>query len=268
MNSIYFVGGEVGGAGKTTFCMLLLEAFLKHSIPYHLRDADRSTPNVGWAYDREHYVKGFPAIEANLGEKSAWKPVIFSEDLEDYSQADRLLDLAEERDVIVNLPAQVSSSFDIWLKEGKYLEKQDYLGIKFVYYWVAKAEQRSVDLLFANVDKFPKMPHVLVCNQMRGTGKWEDILTVDFKAKLSAKNIKYIDMVELKLSSAERRLLDSESPRFQDLAEKGNKWFGTGSTLRCEDLIKQTIESIIAAGFFPTLPKPKEEKVTPPKKTD
>jgi hypothetical protein len=267
MTNIYFVGGEVGGAGKTTFCMLLLEAYLKYSLPYHFRDADRSTPNVGWAYDSEHYVKGSVDLAANYGEKNGWKPVIFSEDLEDYSQADRLLDLAGERDVIVNLPAQVSSSFDIWLKDGNYLEQQDSLGINFVYYWVAKAEQRSIDLLFANVDKFPKMPHVLVCNQMRGTGKWEDILTQDFKAKLSAKNIKSMDMAELKLSSTERRFLDLESPKLQNLAEKGNKWFGTGSTLRCRAFIDQTIKSIVATGFFPSLPKPEEEKA-PPKKTN
>jgi hypothetical protein len=257
MATIYFVGGEIGGAGKSTFCMLLIEAFLRWNISYHFRDADRSTPNVGWAYDPENYPKNFPgSSKASIENKDpkAWKPVIFSEDLDDYSQADILIDLARDRDVIVNLPAQVSSSFDIWLTDGGYLDKQDRLGIKFVYFWVAKAEQRSIDLLYANVTKFPKMPHVLVCNQVRGVGeKWTSMLNDDMKTTLTAANIQYIDMPELKLSPTERGLLDRENPRFQDLITEGDSRLSLASSERCDTFINKTLESIKETGLFSSL---------------
>ena len=264
MATIYFIGGEIGGAGKSTFCMLLIEGFLQSKILYHFRDADRSTPNVGWAYDAEHYPKAAD-LKGNFDatDPRAWKPVVFSEDLDDYSQADRLLDLAKEHDVIVNLPAQVSSSFDKWIDDGKYLDKQERLDIKFVYYWVAKAEQRSIDLLFTNVKKFPKMPHILVCNQLRGVGeKWTSMLTEDLKKRLDKEGIKTMDMAELKLSPVERGLLDRENPRFQDLIAESDTRLSLAATERCETFVATTIASIKACGFFPVVvdDKPKLQK--------
>jgi hypothetical protein len=260
MATIHFVGGEIGGAGKSTFCMILIECYHHYSYDYHLRDADRSTPNVGWAYDAEQYQKNIaPSSKGSIDYKKKksgilldpWLPVVFSEDLDDFSQADRLLDLAQERDVIVNLPAQVSTSFDKWLQAGDFLSIQQELGVNFVYWWVAKAEQRSIDLLHANLLRFPSLPHILVCNQVRGVGeKWQTLLSPELKEVLSSSGIKTIDMPELILAPDERGLLDRESPRFRDLVNPEDKRLSLASKARCRKFMSTTIDSIITTGYI------------------
>jgi hypothetical protein len=266
MATLHTVGGEVGGAGKTMFCMVLLEAFLKYEIPFHFRDADRTTPNVGWAYDSTHYPKNgtFIAKLSVTGKKKKatgdvdpqevidnWKPVIFSEDLDDFSQADRLIELAVEKDVIVNLPAQVSSSFDKWLVAGDFLSIQEELGINFIYWWVAKAEQRSIDLLLSNIKRFPGLLHVLVCNQLRGTGeKWDSILTEDLEEFLKKSGVKTINMLELQLAPDERGILDRENPRFSDLTATDDKRLCVASKARCRKFVRESIENIIETGYL------------------
>lgn len=255
MATIHFVGGEIGGAGKSTFCMLLIEAFMFHKLPYHFRDTDRTTPNVGWAYDPKNYPKNPPPKPkgsiAHKGKKE-WEPIVFSQDLDEYSQADFLLNLAKERDVIVNLPAQVSTSFDTWIEDGNYLSKQEKMNTNFVYWWVAKAEPRSLDLLLANAKRFPKMPFVLVCNQIRGIGEtWNSILTEDLEKSFSDLGIKTIDMPELKLAPTERGLFDRESPKFQDVIEENDKRLSIASKYRCETFMEKTIENILTTGLLP-----------------
>jgi hypothetical protein len=281
MTTIHFVGGEIGGAGKTMFCMVLLEGFLHYEIPYHFRDADRTTPNVGWAYDPTHYVKNStlnPSIDARTLKVDAesqkktsgkspkqakqtrsqtpdtaddWLPVIFSEDFDDFSKADRLIDLAGERDVIVNLPAQISNSFDKWIEAGDFLNIQEELGIKFIYWWVAKAEQRSIDLLFANIQRFPNLPHVLVCNQVRGVGeKWSAMLTEELQEALHDLGVRIMDMPELQLAPDERGLLDRENPRFQDLTSDSDKRLSIASKARCKKFVKTSLNNIFATGYL------------------
>lgn len=270
MATIYFVGGEVGGAGKTMCCMLLIECFLQYQILYHFRDADRTTPNVGWAYDTVHYPRNAAntlktSVSAGKKKKKGdddgapevidnWKPVFFSEDFDDFSQADKLIDLAQERDVIVNLPAQVSNSFDKWLEAGDFLDTQDELGVNFVYLWVAKAEQRSIDMLLANIQRFPKMPHILVCNQLRGVGeKWDAILTDELEKSLQAKGVKIISMPELQLTPDERGVLDRDSPRLQDLVAD-DKRLGAASKARLKKFMRVTIENIVSTGYLAVSP--------------
>jgi hypothetical protein len=262
MAQLHFIGGEVGGSGKSTFCMVLNEAYLEHEVPYHLRDADRTTPNVGWAYDRDNYPKG-PAVTQKLTVTSkrkkseiavldVWAPVVFSEDLDDFSQADRLIDLAQDRDVLVNLPAQVSISFDKWLQAGDFLSIQAELGIRFVYWWVARAEQRSIDLLLTNATEFPGLPHVLVRNHIRGVGeKWDSLFNADLEVDLDARGVKSIDMQELILAPDERGLLDRENPRFRDLLAVEDKRLSLASKARCRSFLKKTITDIVSTGFVP-----------------
>jgi hypothetical protein len=52
---LHLVMGEIGGAGKSWFAKLLLEAYISLKVPYHVVDCDESTPNVGRAYDRPNY---------------------------------------------------------------------------------------------------------------------------------------------------------------------------------------------------------------------
>ena len=55
---IHLVAGEIGGVGKSLFCKLLIEAFLKLKLPYQIIDCDETTPNVGRTYDPGNYDPG------------------------------------------------------------------------------------------------------------------------------------------------------------------------------------------------------------------
>lgn len=275
MGTIHFCGGEVGGNGKTTFTSLLIECYLKYEASFQLRDADRSTPNVGWAYDSLHYskeVKDKPSTytsrkvklkkeQENEALEDTWEPLIFSEDLVDFSIADKLVDLGKETDLIINLPSQVRVPFDKWFDAGDFSNKQERLKVKFIYWWVAKPEQRSIDLLVENVNKYPNMPHVLVCNQLKTVGmSWERMLTDDLKALFKSKKIITMDMPELILSPAEKILLGEDNPRFCDLIEDDDERLSMASKCRCEVFLEKAMNNIIATGFFsPPVPTTDEE---------
>jgi hypothetical protein len=263
MAIIHFCGGEVGGNGKTTFASLLIECYLNYEASFQLRDADRSTPNVGWAYDSLHYPKELASNstavsgkkkkkgQENAAEQDVWEPLIFSEDLVDFSIADKLISLGKETDLIINLPSQVRIPFDKWFDAGDFSNKQERLKVNFIYWWVAKPEQRSIDLLLENVDKYPNMPHVLVCNQLKTVGMdWKKMLTDDLKRVFKSKNIVTMDMPELILSPTEKILLGEDNPRFCDLIDDDDDRLSIASKCRCEVFLEKAMNNIIATGYF------------------
>jgi MinD superfamily P-loop ATPase len=52
---IWLFGGEKGGMGKSMVGRVCAEQLLAAKVPFHLVDADASTPNVGLTYANELY---------------------------------------------------------------------------------------------------------------------------------------------------------------------------------------------------------------------
>lgn len=253
MTKLHLVTGEIGGAGKSMFTKMLIECYQLMGIDYHLVDADRTTPNVGLCYDRENYQLATVAAKAGQRKGQVGKDLIgdnrihFSEDLDDFSIADRLIDLAIEKDVIVNLPAQVSGIINKWIDACDLLGniKTD-LGIETIAWFVARPSSRAIELLEADyLYHQKKMQFVLVKNQLRGTGaKWENILTESIQEFLKTENIAQIELPELILAPHERDLFDREYPTFSELLGSTDKRLGIASKMRTRKFLAEAIENI------------------------
>ena len=95
--TIHIVDGEKGGAGKSFVSRALIEycASIKHKVA--IVDADKSNEDISQIYNNVHSA-------------------FFSDDDKKANQADHIFDLAFEKSVIVNLPAQVYSKVTDWIK--------------------------------------------------------------------------------------------------------------------------------------------------------
>lgn len=330
---IHFVIGEIGGVGKSTFCKVLVERYLRLlGIKFKVVDCDRTNPNVGMAYDRRNYdpaearkVKSliadgrvavveaesrlsmrqlqFDALKATCDELREVKSVdeskencdlldiaisdlksgeqlvgeaeqllaeaqrqydrncqpiedriYFSEDLDDYSIPDRLVLLAREQDVIVNLPAQISGVFNGWVKESgllTFIKEEE--NIDVVCWFVGKPTTLSIDLLKAD-HKFHdgRMKYVLVKNGMKYQGStWEEIITPGVSSFLKDSKISQILMPNLILGKDERKILDDEQPPFHSLLGKDDERFSPSSKGRLSEFLKLTIAEIDRVNLIP-----------------
>lgn len=249
MAKLHFVMGEIGGVGKSVFCKVLVETYQSLGSEYHLVDADRTTPNVGLSYSPEIYTPTIGRTDnAKRGQNLVDRDLVyFSEDLDDFSIPDRLLDLASERDVIVNMPAQVSNIVNKWIDACDLLGKvKTELGIETIGWFVARPSSGSLKLLKADYEYHQgKMQYVLVKNQLRGTGsKWEDLLDQDLLEFLASANIPSIELPELILAPQERDLFDREYPTYSALIAPADKRLGIASKMRMKKFLAEAIAQI------------------------
>jgi hypothetical protein len=98
MSRIHFVGGEKGGVGKSLMARVLSQWFIDKSSPFAGIDADTSHTTLLRSY----------------GEST--QPV----DLEQLASADEIANraLANERSVVVDLPAQSGRALDRWMSSA------------------------------------------------------------------------------------------------------------------------------------------------------
>lgn len=249
MAKLHIVTGEIGGVGKSVFCKVLVETYQALGYEYHLVDADRTTPNVGLSYSPESYTPAIGRMDnPKRGQSTVDRDLIyFSEDLDDFSIPDRLLDLASERDVIVNMPAQVSNIVNKWIDACDLLGKvKTEVGIETIAWFVARPSSGSLKLLKADYEYHQrKMRYVLVKNQLRGTGsKWEDLLDPDILDFLAEANIPTIELPELILSPQERDLFDREYPTYSVLISPADKRLGIASKMRTKKFLASAIDHI------------------------
>ena len=100
MSKIHLIDGEKGGVGKSFFAKTLIEYFLENGKTYTLIDADQSNPDVYNLYpDGGHQV-------------------IFSDVESKYHLTDIIFELALDKSVIVNLPAQVQDKLQGWIERS------------------------------------------------------------------------------------------------------------------------------------------------------
>jgi hypothetical protein len=100
MSQIHLIDGEKGGVGKSFFAKTLVEYFLENKKTYTLIDADQSNPDVYNLYPNGGYQVIFSDIEAK------------------YHLTDIIFELALDKTVIVNLPAQVQDKLQGWIERS------------------------------------------------------------------------------------------------------------------------------------------------------
>jgi hypothetical protein len=144
VKSLNFVDGELSCVGKSLFSCLLIEAYRHFGRDYHIVDMDRFNPDVWRRYCRH----------------SDMNDIYFSDDPDELYRTDRLLELVQERDVIINLPARASRQLNHWLSVNSVLE--DYPVRRW---FVSSLAPNSWEIFSSEVEYYGEsLEHILVVN--------------------------------------------------------------------------------------------------------
>ncbi|MGK7957208.1 MAG: hypothetical protein AB4063_18465 [Crocosphaera sp.] len=180
--SIHLIDSEKGGMGKSTTSRLFIE-YIQDSLKIdsskiEIIDADKAQPLVGKTYAPHHYLQennGNLAINdaSTLNDMAKQIAMIYFTDNEKIaSQTDVIVELAETKAVIVNLPAAVFSLVNSWLNEGGILELVSTLNIPIYKWFVTDGCQESIDTLKKSYELYGnKIHHIIVKN--RGLARTE-----------------------------------------------------------------------------------------------
>ena len=144
---IHLIDGEKGGCGKSFFSRTFVEYC--NSIAYDIAivDADISNKDIATIY---------PNVEV----------AFFSDDEKLASKADKIFDLAFEKSVLVNLPAQVYSNVTDWIQRNDLVNLGKDNSIKFIKWFVCMGGVDSVNFFLKSLDDFGNdIVHVFVRNQ-------------------------------------------------------------------------------------------------------
>jgi hypothetical protein len=202
--TIHLVDGEKGGAGKSFVSKALIEycSSINHSVM--VVDADNSNQDISRIY---------------RGVKSAY----FSDDEKLATEADAIFDLAFQKSVIINLPAQVYSKVTTWINDNDLIELGKEHSISFVKWFVCTGGADSVNFFIQSLqDLGDKVTHVLVRNKGLWDN-WDELETMpEYIAAKSEHNFYVIDFP--KFPYWERNKIDRLSITFSDaLAHPGIK---------------------------------------------
>ena len=144
---IHIIDGEKGGCGKSFFCRTFIEYC--NSIAYNMAIIDADTSN-------KDIAKIYPSVEV----------AFFSDDEKLASEADKIFDLAFEKSVLVNLPAQVYSNVTNWIRRNDLVNLGKDNSIKFIKWFVCTGGVDSVNFFLKSLnDLGDDILHVFVRNQ-------------------------------------------------------------------------------------------------------
>ncbi|MBF2018475.1 MAG: cobalamin biosynthesis protein CobQ [Rivularia sp. T60_A2020_040] len=144
---IHIIDGEKGGCGKSFFCRTFIEYC--NSIGYDVAIVDADTSN-------KDIAKIYSDVEV----------AFFSDDEKLASEADKIFDLAFEKSVLVNLPAQVYSNVTNWIRRNDLVNLGKDNSIKFIKWFVCTGGVDSVNFFLKSLnDLGDDIIHVFVRNQ-------------------------------------------------------------------------------------------------------
>ncbi|RUS96606.1 hypothetical protein DSM106972_086290 [Dulcicalothrix desertica PCC 7102] len=143
---IHIIDGEKGGAGKSFVSKTLIEYCVNADLDFAIVDADTSNQDIAKLY---HDVK----------------PAFFSDDEKQAHDADEIFDLALERSVIVNLPAQVYTNVTNWITRNSLTQLGKEHSITFIKWFVCTGGVDSVNFFLKSLnDLGGDVTHVFVKN--------------------------------------------------------------------------------------------------------
>ena len=154
-NSIYFVGGEKGGVGKSFFTRCLVDYFIVKGWKdkFVLIEADPTIKDVGCVF------------------KDNSQEVRFSDNKLALHEPNVIFETIQKKNSVVNLPSNVMSFFDPWIERYEVLSLKEKYCQEMVYFFVSDGCWRSMELFMRQVKHYDtqKFPHVLVFNTARLT---------------------------------------------------------------------------------------------------
>jgi hypothetical protein len=153
--TIHFADGNKGGVGKSFLARTLYQYFIDRQMPVLGIEADVNSPDFRGIY---------PDAAVSC----------FSEDEALNDQANNILNWTIEgtKNTVVNLPAAVHKSFQLWLDSYNIVELAESAGVGLVKWFVCTGEYDSMKSLGVSLETLGKsIPHVIVKNLKYGD--WE-----------------------------------------------------------------------------------------------
>ena len=155
--TIYIVGGQKGGVGKTSVCQALCQYLLDQERPFALVEGDAQIDDVGRMYRGE--VETETVNISDDPAKASNPDVIYSRALQD------------DKDVVVNLPSNIIDVMTSWLKTTGLISilKEKFGGdIRLVKLFVSDGCYESIRQLEKSIASLDgQIPHVVVLNEGR-----------------------------------------------------------------------------------------------------
>ncbi|MGK7872522.1 MAG: mobilization protein MobD [Xenococcaceae cyanobacterium] len=165
MPTINFIDGEKGGVGKSLFARCLIHYFEENNLSYTLVDADTNA-------DVAEVYEGIKDINFKVSDDMTAMNSRAAADV------DRIFELAKEKPVVINLPANVHESVAYWIKDNDLLEGEivKSAGVSLCKWFLCSGSYDSVTLFLNSLKTFEgKLPHIFV----RNYGLCPDWLNVD-----------------------------------------------------------------------------------------
>ena len=172
-----------GGVGKTLLSKLKAAYCLESGLDFYAVDADR----------QESFLKAYPEFAL---------PTRFSELDKNLKIPDRILDLALEKLVLVDLPGNVEEAFNHWLKSSDILEAAVDLGVE-IQNWYLLDDSTECYEGFLRTLEFLKdnTQHILVRNLGR-CEEWESFDRFITPELIAEYKLKVIDLPKLRFDTA------------------------------------------------------------------
>jgi hypothetical protein len=266
--TVSIFGSEKGGMGKSIVASVAAEQMTAANHPFYLIDADASTPNVGLTYRQEFYQQfqgraeirdsNLPSLYNPSGTATlAPERIVFTGSEDDYFLADRIFDMAKQKDVMLVLPSQVANHV------GRWLDQNDVVGmladpdnkIKFVYYFITNGTPESLELFKESVEAFEgKIPHVLVKNLGAATNIRWNRFDEDLKVKplLDKYRFQSIYFPEILIAPEDKNKILSEYIPWGEALD--SDWIPFSTKRRLTKCLKDATQALGSTGYIPYHP--------------
>ncbi len=235
MTDLHFFGGEKGGVGKSFVCRAAIEYHLQRNPgDFAVFETDRSNDDV-----RRIYAPKTPV-----------KLAIFSESERFEDAANAVYNLATQKRVLCNLPAQVFPAIKQWFEVNQLGELAAEDGVNFYLWFVTDGGFDSLKLLEKSLDFFGgSVRHILVKNW----GRCDDFEALEDDEELhklcEQYDVRTIDFPKCHGSKARNRM-DKDSLTFGDAVSSEAGIFDSINRSRIRRFLSTAFDQFDTVGVF------------------
>ncbi len=211
-HSIYFVGGEKGGVGKSFFTRCMLDYFIARgwNDEFALIEADPTINDVSSVYDED------------------CEKVIFSDKRFGNDEPNAIVDKAIDKTVVVNMPSNVSRQFHEWSKKIGLLspELKAYCG-NITYFFISDGCYQSIQQFLSHINRYPpeELPLCLILNIGRLTSGGSFIYLEEYEDLMKAIKLHKIPVLQmLALDTSVQFESDRRKLTYRQLCEQVDKY--------------------------------------------
>ncbi|WP_313943632.1 MULTISPECIES: cobalamin biosynthesis protein CobQ [Calothrix] len=225
---IHIIDGEKGGCGKSFLCRAFIEYCTSIGYKMAIIDADISNQDI---------TKIYPNVEV----------AFFSDDEKQAKEADKIFDLAFEKSVIVNLPAQAYANVTDWIKRNDLANLGQENSIFFTKWFVCNGGIDSVKFFLKSLSELgEEITHVFVKN----LGLCDDWTYIDTMPEFQEASRKYnfVVMDFPKFPFWERNMIDRLEVSFEDALSHTE--LKVVSKQRVRNFLKLAYEAFAATGLI------------------